>query len=182
MRARDVRGLEALLRVHGGRTKGLLQMAFRLQEGDHCLEDAVCDAGLQLLGRARKLDPKGNLGGYFYVTARRELIRALKRLRQWHKPLWDGAEGQLAADSATAAANDPDELAPDTGFTARVQQALARLSDRERDILSLDMANDFQLKATEIATIVGTTESTVYSLRNRIKGKLAHLSGREPSQ
>lgn len=167
MRAKDVRGLEALLRVHGGKTKGLLQLAFRLPEGDHCLEDAVCDAGLELLKRARLLDAKRNLGGYFYITARRELLRHIKRQRAWHKPLPDGATDHIAA--AYGFAGDSSSLA------AQVRQVIDSLSDMERDILTLDVANNFTLKASEVASMLKTTQSTVYSLRNRAKGKLQHL-------
>ena len=77
MRAGQVRGLEALLRDHGSRVKGILGVTFRRPEGDHALEDAVCNASLGMWKRARKLDPGGNLGGYFYVAARRELVRIL---------------------------------------------------------------------------------------------------------
>lgn len=167
MRSRNVLGLEALLRVHGGRTKGLLQLAFRLAEGDHCLEDAVCDAGLLVLRQASKLDPSRNLGGYFYVTARRELLRQLKKRRRWHKPLWDGAEEHIAAQDGHL-----HELCP---LAAQVRQVIDTLSDTEREILSLDLANNFTLKASEVALILKTTEATVYSLRNRAKGKLQHL-------
>lgn len=168
MRAKDVRGLESLLRVHGGKTKGLLQLAFRLQEGDHCLEDAVCDAGLQLLKRSRKLDPKRNLGGYFYITARRELLRNLRRRRDWHKPLPEGATNHIAAPEGHAGDASP--------LAARVREVIDRLSDMEREILTLDVASNFGLKAAEVASILNTTKETVYSLRNRTKGKLEHLT------
>lgn len=167
LRSRDPRGVEVLLRVHGGRTKALLQIALRLPSDDHCLEDAVCDASLLMLRHAKKLDPNGNLAGYFYVTARRELVRILKRLRRWHRPLWDGAEEQVTAPEAAADAASP--------LSAQVRQIIDRLSDLEREILTVDLANNFALRATEVAAILGTTEATVFSLRNRSKGKLRRL-------
>lgn len=159
--------MEALLRVQGLRTKGLLQLAFGLEPEDHCLEDAVCDASLLLLRKARRLDASRNLGGYFYVTARHELIRILKRQKDWHKSLWDGAENHLAAGDGKPAEGSP--------LAARIKHVVDGLSDLERQILGLDVANNFTLKAAEVAVILGTTESTVYSLRHRTKHKLKHL-------
>ena len=176
MRAGQVRGLEALLRDHGSRVKGILGVTFRRPEGDHALEDAVCNASLGMWKRARKLDPGGNLGGYFYVAARRELVRILKLEKQWHPPLWDGAAEQVPATGGGEAGGGEAAGGSAAGlFSERVRRVLDALPLAEREILSLDYANGFGLKGQEIAQILGTTYQTVYSLRNRTKGKLERL-------
>lgn len=174
MRAGQPRGLEALLLVHGGVVKGLLGAAFRRAEGDHALEDAVCDACRTLFQRARKLDPDQNLAGYLYVTARRKLLRVLKRERHWHKPLWDGAEEQIAADSTTHGNSDR--------LSERVRRAIDGLPLSEREILGIDMAYDFQIAAHDVARILGTTRETVFAQRHRTKLKLQQLLSPDPQK
>lgn len=179
MRAGQVRGLEALLRDHGSRVKGILGVTFRRPEGDHALEDAVCNASLGMWKSARKLDPGGNLGGYLYVAARRELVRFLKQEKQWHQPLWDGAAEQVPATGEGQAGGG---TTAGIFFSERVRRVLDALPLAEREILSLDYANDFRLKGLEIARILGTSDQTVYSLRNRTKGKLERLLPPKPPQ
>lgn len=159
-------GLEALLRTHGDHVKGCLRLAFRLAPGDHALEDAVHDAAQVLFLRAKRLDPEQNLGGYYYTTARRELARLL-RARKDHRQLWPGAEEQIAAP-------DRDEKGP-CDLAARVAAIVEGLPALEREILVLDLAHNFGLKADEIAQQLHTTAATVYSLRNRTKGRLEGL-------
>lgn len=164
MQSGSVSGLEALLRTHGEHVKGCLRVAFGLRSGDHALEDAVHDAAQALFLRAKRLDPRQNLGGYYYRTARRDLVRLL-RARRGHKQLWPGAEEQLAAP-------DRDEDEP-CDLTARIAAMIERLPVLEREILVLDQAHNFTMKAREIARLLKTTEATVYSLRNRTKGRFA---------
>lgn len=168
MRAGQSLGLEALLRVYGGRVKGLLGATFHRPDGDHALEDAVCDASRELFRHARKLDPDRNLAGCLYVSARRQLLRWLQRERKWHKPIWDGAEEEIAAATNSL---PTDRFA----LSERVRAAIDRLPVAEREILGLDMAHDFKIEAREVARLLGTTRKTVYSLRNRTKGKLQRL-------
>ncbi len=168
MRAGQTRGLEALLLVHGGRVKGLLGAMFRRPDGDHALEDAVCDASRELFRYARKLDPERNLAGCLYVSARQQLVRWLKRERKWHKSLLDGAEEEIVDDRI-----DP-PTAPN-GLSERVRQLIERLPWAEREVLGIDMAHDFDLDATEIARLLGTSRETVYSQRYRTRRRLERL-------
>lgn len=167
MRAGEPGGLELLLTVHGGRVRAVLGAMLCIAD-DHAVEDAVCDAGLVMFRRAHKLDPQHNLGGYLYVSARRLLRRRLKRTKWWHKPLWDGAEEQVAAPA--------EGIAPPAGRLAeRVRKVLECLPTAEREVLGIDLAHDFRIKAKDVARMLGTTQKTVYSTRNRTKGRLQHL-------
>lgn len=169
MRAGNPRGIEALLRVHGPNVKGRLSVVFRRQPGDHALETATHDAALSLFRSADRLDPSGNLGGYFYVAAWNEMNRQEIEDRKRHVPLWEGAEEQIpAANTASAPSND---------LTAKVRALINSLPKLERDVLLLDIAHNFRLPAKEAAAILGTTPAAIYSSRNRTKERLRELFG-----
>lgn len=167
MRARNSRGVDALLRVHGPNVKGRLSVVFRRSPDDHLLETATHDAAMSLYRGADRLDPNGNLGGYFYVAAWHEVKRQMDT--HWHVPLWDGAEEQIPAPNTTSA--------PSNDISARVRALIASLPQLERDVLLLDIAHNFRLPAKEAAAALGTTPKAIYSTRNRTKTRLEDLLG-----
>ena len=162
MRHGDVTGLEGLLRQYGPTAKAWLRVRFGLPMGDHMLEDAVHDAALILFRRAHRLDASNNLGGFFYTTASRELIRGLRQ-QNGGPQLWDKAGLNIPAP----------EPNPEPGaFSIALAAYLQSFPEREREILGQDAASGFSMSAAEVAALLGTTAETVYSLRNRAKKRL----------
>lgn len=173
MRAGNVLGLEALIRAYGGRVKGCLRTAFGLRPGDHLLDDAIHDAGCSLLRYAKRLDPNQNLGGYYYRSARREMLR-LMRGSKWHKSLDSDAVNHIPAPQSS-----PDET---DGVSKGVAAVVDGLPMQEREVLALDVAHGFGISASEIANILGTSVGTVYALRNRTKGRLKKFVQGDPNE
>ncbi len=170
MRAGNSHGVEALLRVHGPNVKSRLRVAFGRRASDPMPEDATHDAAMSLFRGADKIDPNGNLGGYFYVAARHEMLRHAGRENTTrHHQLWDGAEEHIAAPNAAGALTND--------ISTRVRALVDSLPQLECDVLMLDQAHDFDLPAKEAAAILGTTPEAVYSTRNRTKKRFEKLLG-----
>jgi len=172
MQRQDAAGLEALLRQYGPGVKAWLGATCDCKRDVHLLEDAVHDAALILRRVADRLDPDRNLRAYFFTVARRELLHALEAL----------PNERTSADDVLDAAVQPPTVSVPTPFTERLAAYIESLSPLERAILGADAASGFTAPAAEIAEYLETSVSTVYSLRNRTKNKLAEfLDGEQQS-
>ena len=165
LKAGDGRGITALLQKYGQRVAGVLRGRFGRSVPDSLLQDALHDAAMSLFLHPRSLANVQNVPGLFYVATRNEALRHVRTEKQQrHLALPDDADALIAADVA-------DDEVP-SNLSQRVIDALADLSELERDILNLDIMSDFEMRGREIATILGTTPEVVYATRNRTKTKL----------
>jgi RNA polymerase sigma factor (sigma-70 family) len=162
MKGGEARGLEALLRVHAPHVLGVLRRRFDRRVATDTIVDAVHDAAHHMFRHSNGLDAAKNLGGYFYVAARREVLRTLPDA--WHEPFRDGVEHKTPAPSG--------EPAPPNELSNGIAAVIDKLPERERDVLALDVAHSFQLSSAEIANLLGTTPHTVDALRSRTKKRL----------
>ncbi|MCS6863334.1 MAG: sigma-70 family RNA polymerase sigma factor [Abditibacteriales bacterium] len=87
----------------------------------------------------------------------------------------DGDGATLADSIADAETDVSEEALSSFGRTAlrrAVHQALAQLSQQQRAIIRLDIANEWELTDNEIANILSTTVNTVRNQRSRAMERL----------
>ncbi len=165
----DVSGLDALLREHGPFVKAALRQSFQFVNDEHDLESALLDGALIMWKRdvSNRLDPSKGIRAYFYVTCRRELMRAWK-----NKPAEQLLDPTVV--DATFASQGAMERA---GGGPSLEDIMAGLSSLERGILMADMAANFTASSAELAALLETTSASVDSLKYRIRKKLRRWLG-----
>ena len=158
----DVAALEGLYALHSGY---VMAIAFRILRAREEAEEVVQDVFWQLWKGKVRYDPgRGRFATWLFTIAR---SRALDRLRR-RRGTTGGDPSQLLA--GVAAADDPELDAYAREREARVQSALAELSQEQRTTIELAFYGG--LTHSEIATQTGEPLGTV---KSRIKRGLSRL-------
>lgn len=160
----------AFARLIGGLLHPALGVAIRILGDSGRAEDAVQEAVAKLWQSAARFDPaRGSFAGWW----RRILVNSALDSRRRLRPVAALDEVHEIADTAP----DPQARAESTELARMVQQAMARLPDRQRAALALFHGDGCDMK--EIAAAIGTTPKAVEGLllrgRAALRESLAHL-------
>jgi RNA polymerase sigma-70 factor (ECF subfamily) len=146
----------------------------RLLASSEDAADATQDAFLKVLARLPKLDPgrELNVSAYLYTAARNACYDMIGRRRR-AEPVDELPEpGQLGPDGLMSAAldEDPERAALLASFRAGVQEANARLPERQREVLVLRELEERSYE--EIAQLMGMNRNSVAQLISRARIRL----------
>ena len=150
------------------RGPALLRLAWLITADADAAQDLVQEALLKVLPRWRQITAKGQPEPYVRTVIRTTYVDGLRRRRLREVTLddgWGDADGRLA--------DARDDTAP-AATRVTLQQALARLTARQRAVLVLRFYEDL----TEVATAaeLGCSVSTVKSQTRHAIGRLRVLA------
>ncbi|MDO9397193.1 MAG: RNA polymerase sigma factor [Herbiconiux sp.] len=165
VREGDPSAFSVIFDLHRNR---VFHQAQRMTSTIHDAEDITAATFLEAWRRresVRLVD--GSVIGWLLVTAN-YLARNLDRSRRRYRSLLDQMrEFEHLADPADEIADRLDRQS----MTGRVQSALARLSKRDQDVITLCVVQ--QLSTTDAAGVLSVPEGTVKSRLSRAKQRLA---------
>ncbi|MCB9673271.1 MAG: sigma-70 family RNA polymerase sigma factor [Alphaproteobacteria bacterium] len=147
----------------------LLRLSGRTEVADELLQETF----LRLASHARRLRPDTNLRAWLFTVAR-NLWRSHRR---W---AWlDGVRlAELAAQAVRGSTPTPLELAAATDTARRVEQALAEMPDKLREVALLVLIE--HLEPSEAATVLSLSPEAVRQRLARARRILSDAVGGEP--
>ncbi|HXV74702.1 MAG TPA: RNA polymerase sigma factor [Candidatus Polarisedimenticolaceae bacterium] len=167
-----------LERVYRDHHRRVLQAAYRVTGSAQDAEDVLQTVFLRLVRREGSSPLSDSLGNYLHraaVNAALDVVRSRKASRS--TPL-DSVEPTLAAGSETT----PDAIQSEVEIKQRIRTALARMSAKAGEIFVLRYFEGYGNH--EIATMLGTSRSTVnvilHRTREKLRGELASYLGETP--
>lgn len=164
---------QALAELYDRYSPLLYSVALRILRRPADAEDAVQDAWLQVWRLAASYDPaRGALAAWLLTVVR---TRALDRLRGLTTR--GRAEARVEPEGHVAPIEDPAKRAGERQMGGRVREALAQLSDSQRQVL--EIAYFEGLPQSEIAARVGAPLGTVKSWTRQGLQKLRELLPQE---
>ena len=138
----------------------LFRYLHRLTGDADVAEDIAQECFLRLLGRSV---PEDRLRPWLF-TVGTNLVRDRARARQRHRRLLEEARRGPAATVEPGAPDPPDEALERTAAVESVREALARLADRDREIL---LMREEGFRYAEIARAIDVAPSSVGTLLAR---------------
>ncbi len=144
------------------------RLAWRLTSEREAARDIVQDAWLAIVRGLSRLDDPARFRPWAYRIVRNKCADWTRR-----RVTRRSAMEQLR-EHATHSVSDDE---PDSGDIGRLRDAMARLSDEQRMILSLHYSEEMSI--VEIAAVlgvpVGTVKSRLFHARNRLKEALERI-------
>lgn len=133
--------------------------------GDRALaEDIVQESFLRLVTRVDRIDPRRGVAPWLYRVARNRAIDVLRH-RKFEAP-----DGRAVLESAAATGEPSDQAAMRAEDAERVRRALAKLTEREREVLTLRFYGG--LTFADIARVVRRPLGTVLWMARRSLGRM----------
>jgi len=160
--ADDVSALDTLLARYWS---SLTTFVARMTGSSEAAEDAVQEAFCRLWERRRSWRGEGSVSGLLFRLARNSAISA-------HRHLEAEARAASVAGEGLPRHHDAPEL-PNDAVRAALEQAIAALPPRRREVFLLRAGDDLSYK--EIASVMGTSPQTV---ANQLSHALAFLRER----
>lgn len=165
-------GLEAAFQKHHG---AVFRAAYRITGSAEDAEDVLQTVFVRLLRREEEVDLDERAGSYLHraaVNAALDLVRRRKRSRA---VALEQVEGELADEPAAG----PEARRKSREVTARLREALTRLSPRSAEIFALRYFEG--LTNLEIAGLLGTSQTAIavmlHRTRHRLRKDLAPFEG-----
>ncbi len=152
----DEAAFRALFDAHRGRVFGL---AYRYLRNQTDAEDVLQETFIRAFNALDTYDP-GKTAGFGLWINRIGINCSIDALRRGKRRSADPLEGEaMNTLAAKAPEDDPERVARNREVRQRIDQALDRLSPRQRMIFTL--RHDLGYTTREIAQSVGTTEGSV---------------------
>ena len=155
---------EALVRIFEKYRRYLLKIAHGLVTDASQAEDVVQDVFVSLVGATSSLRVDGNLRGYLV----RCLVNRVADLKRGRRP-----DPRSASDVASADRDGPERWVLQDEEMVRVNDALARLPDDQRAVITLHVRCGLRFR--EIARLQGVSINTAQSRYRYGLAKLRHL-------
>jgi RNA polymerase sigma-70 factor (ECF subfamily) len=169
----DVAGLEPLVRAHQVRA---LKAAYLVTGDSWLAEEIVQEAFLRLVRSIATFDTTRPFEPWFLRTVVNASVRRMEQYRRL-VPLYDDGALKLM-DRIAQAADSPESQVESAELRTRVQNALERLSPRQRAVIVqryfLDMSEAEMARASGSAT--GTIKWLLHEARRRLRGVLSERS------
>jgi len=144
---------------------GPIYLYARYRVGQDAADDLVSQVFLKAVSRLETFDPaRADMRTWIFGIARNVARDHVRAGRRWK---WLPIE---RINPRTSVGLDPERAAIDSEQHRRLAEALAALSDRERDVLGLKFAGD--LTNRSISSLTGLSESNVAVTVYRALGKL----------
>ena len=164
----DPEAYRALVERHGGR---VFRIAFRITGSEADAEDVVQETFLKTYSRLSRFQPDAGFGAWIGRIATNAAIDVLRSRRRRSRILVEGADDPEARVPEPVDAEPlPDRAAYGTELGGKVQQALDRLSEKERAAFILRHFEEHSIK--EIAAALSQSESATKQALFRAVRKL----------
>jgi RNA polymerase sigma-70 factor (ECF subfamily) len=144
------------------------------EDADDILQETFVRAYCNL----RRFDPERPFANWLYTIAANLCLDRQRRLKREKRVAWDDVEGGRAEMEA-APSRTPDRVAENGELRGQIEEAIARLPERQRAALVLFEVED--LKITEVAELMecseGAVKSTLHRARRRLRDELREYVG-----
>ncbi len=163
---------DALRRTYDKYHAELLKIAVVLTGGTNSAEDIVQEVFTKFAQSARRLALSGSLRNYL-ITSTVNSVRNLRRYRGRHE-----VQRLAEADSLPAPERRPEQWAVMSEQLEHLANAMARLPDEQREVITLRIEADMplrriaQLQNTSISTVQGRYRYGIEKLRSLLNGEL----------
>lgn len=159
----DARAFELLLGRH---ERAIFGFIYRMIRDRELANDLLQETFLRVVKNAGGYSPKAKFTTWLYTIARNQCIDALRKASHRRHPSLDqpmgpDPEGRTLMDKLPGVSASGFERTDSTEIGTRVEQALASLSDEQREVFV--MREFQQLKFNDIAQLVGVSENTIKS-------------------
>ncbi len=159
----DARAFERLLERH---EKAVYNFIFRLVRDRELAHDLLQETFLRVVKNAKGYSPKAKFTTWLYTIARNQGIDALRRAKHRRHPSLDQAQGpdpdgRTLMDKLPGNSDDGFERTDASEIRVRVEAAIDRLSDEQREVFV--MREFQQMPFKDIAGVVGVSENTIKS-------------------
>lgn len=160
LRQGEIRGLEALVRLHQVRA---VRTAFGITGDRQTAEDVVADAFLTVYDRIGGYDQRRPFGPWFYRIVVTTALKAVERQRR-----------VLPLAPETAAAQDLEETVLRHEAQAEVRDALAGLSPEQRAtvVLRYYLEMSEAVTAETLGCALGTVKWRLHAAKSRVQRQL----------
>jgi len=162
---------EALARVYEKYIDAMLTLAVGLLNNRAAAEDVVQDVFLSFARSAKGLQSRGNLRSYLATGV-------LNRVRDRHRQLRRQAASLDASVEPVRESAGPDQAAILVEETARLNRAVAKLPDEQREVVLLRLKGNLKfrdiarLQQTSIGTVLGRYRCGLDRLRSQLNGEV----------
>lgn len=161
----DERAFDELVHRHGGPIKGY---ALRMLRSPEQAEEIYVETFLRVAGQRGRWENRGSVRGWLFTIAHRLCIDVIRK----RKTEREAMPHVLEMENARATPS-PEAIAQLGEKAARLERALAKLPEEHRQVVLLRGIHG--LPASEVAVIVGMTESQVHSALSYARGRLTEL-------
>jgi RNA polymerase sigma-70 factor (ECF subfamily) len=165
----DERALGELVRSYQDR---IFRLAFRVTGNATLAEEATAQALVKIWDRAGQWRGQARASTWIYRLAVRTVLDVQRSQRRWWRR-WSGPWPRLFRDPAPGPTEQLDQVEEQHGRTARVQQALAQLSDSDRALVVLYYFENHGL--VEIEAILGVPRTALKMRLARARERLRSL-------
>lgn len=169
LRKGDKSALETIYRQEVG---ALFHYGRRIIDDEALVEDVIQDLFIGLWRRRDGLGPTDSIRRYLFVALRRDLIRRNTRLRRITGELDDAGQEEQAVSAI-----DMEMIREESQAlrSARLQEAMAKLSKRQREVLYLKYFQEMDYRA--IAEVIGINYQSVRNVASAGLHALRKLLG-----
>jgi RNA polymerase sigma-70 factor (ECF subfamily) len=173
--AGDLRAFETLVERHRRR---IYSLAYRMTCTHEDADDILQETFVRAYCNLRRFDPERPFANWLYTIAANLCLDRQRRLKREKRVAWDDVEGGRAEMEA-APSRTPDRVAENGELRGQIEEAIARLPERQRAALVLFEVED--LKITEVAELMecseGAVKSTLHRARRRLRDELREYVG-----
>jgi len=162
---------EALAKVYEKYIDAMLTLAVGLLSNRAAAEDVVQDVFLSFARSARNLRSQGSLRSYLATGV-------LNRVRDRHRQLHRQAVNLESVDEPVCRSAGPDQTAILVEQIARLDQAVAKLPQEQREVVLLRLKMDLKfrdiarLQQTSVNTVLGRYRYGLDRLRSLLNGEV----------
>jgi RNA polymerase sigma-70 factor (ECF subfamily) len=168
IRRDDLEAFEELVRTYANM---LADVVFTIVRADALPEEVVQDIFLRIWNTRERLDIRGSVQAYLIRAARNLAFRTARRERSQRHIVDELRRSQPSGGPQTT--NLGEHKIEESELEKATRRAIDELPARMREIFLLHL--DHELRAPEIAAILGITPATVH---NQVYRATKHLAGR----
>ena len=175
LKSGDMNAFEEVFVQH---RRGILAYVRGMVGEKHLAEDIVQDTFVRLARSVAGIRPGLGISGWLYRTARNRTIDTVRH-RRFEVLADTGSPGDSALAAAGKRTPTPADEAVQNENRSRVRDCLARLPDRQRDVLMLRYYGDLSFR--EVAQVLGRPLGTVlWQARGSMERLREMLRAEEP--
>lgn len=170
--ARDAAAFDALVDRYSARLYGYL---YRLTGSRHDAEDLLQELFVRVVKMIGRYEHDGRFEAWLFRIATNLVRDRVRRTRTTLGLPTTAADNELTGFAGDGEAADPSRRMEAAEAADRLQQALSRLSEAEREVVMLRHFSDLSFK--EIAEMMNTPLGTALARAHRGLGRLRQLMG-----